>query len=788
MKRSVRVIAAILVLAFAAALAPFSAFAYGASDKRLSITHINTPGTLEGAGIIESGGKYATVSASGSTFAWYKLLVFDWDDSERCFKVVSVLANSNNSPKGNVQIPEKGFAYAVCTGNNYPALVAQGQTQYEGRPNYVNAPTKDSCEYITAANIKVGDKAYLYNTDLGNGVLKNNGKEWYDPEYVSESFIQLGEPVEGLTPYDPDEEHLIGFSITPTQIDKIKYAVNESIIFTPNYGSNANNGGIASFEWWTGAIFEYDPSQECYVVQSVDRYANTGASKQAVIPSNGFALMDCGANTSAINNLNIGAKCWVYDMDLAAGTFGDSPRIVVNEPEETAVPYKPAAAELLAQPAVKEAEDGVVYVSESGAALSWDAVPGAEKYVVSLNNAANNPDGALVIAPEETAQTSFTVGGGKFATGGRYTLRVVARSQNGYSLLNAYTVVCLSEQAKNSSLRHKKIVAFGDSLTARAGYVDMLYGYLGTEVINAGVGGDSTNNGMNRFKADVLDKDPDIVTICFGMNDQACVISGKRPNVSLETYRANLEYFAKTLTEAGKDVVFVTPNPPCTASGYYVPGSYGLDYAYGFLVDFCNVMREVAHKYDCGLVDINYECDFEDMKKFLNAGDGIHQSVYGHTRYAECISDYLFAVYDGTDRAVSTVKCVDTENKVLFTREIKGKKGAHYTVATPELEGYYTADEDIKTVLKDGEVYTFTYRSEADKPDFMPGDVNGNGRIDASDYAMCKRAYLRTYTLNDDQFARADINGNKKLDAAEYAMIKRHCLKTYVIPGTEGKR
>ena len=53
---------------------------------------------------------------------------------------------------------------------------------------------------------------------------------------------------------------------------------------------------------------------------------------------------------------------------------------------------------------------------------------------------------------------------------------------------------------------------------------------------------------------------------------------------------------------------------------------------------------------------------------------------------------------------------------------------------------------------------------------------------------MCKRAYLRTYTLNNDQFARADINGNKKLDAAEYAMIKRHCLKTYVIPGTEGKR
>lgn len=788
MKNKHRLLATLLVFALVFAAVPFTASAYGKTDKRLSVTHINTPGSLEGAGIIEAGCKYATISASGSTFAWWKVIVFDWDESESVYKVTSVLENSNNSAKGNVQIPEKGFVYAVCKGNNYPALVAQGQTQYEGKPNYTNAPTMDSCDYITSANIKIGDKAYLYNTDLANSVVKNNGKEWYDPEYVSESFIQFGEPVEGLTPYNPNEEHLLSFSIIPTQIDKIKYASGESIVFTPNYGTNANNGGIASFEWWGGVIFEYDPAQECYVVRSVDRNAGTGSSKQAVIPVNGFALMDCGANTASINNLNMGARCWIYDIDLAAGSFGASPRIVVNEPEEGAVPYKPADMDILQAPVIKEADGETVDASESGVTVSWDPVPGAEKYVVSVNDAANNPDGPLTIAPTETAQTSFTIGSGKLSVGGRYTLRVVARSANGYSPLNAYTVICLSEQAKNSSLRKKTIVAFGDSLTARPGYVNMLYGFLGTEVINSGVGGDSTNHGMARFETDVLNKNPDIVTICFGMNDQACVISGKRPNISLEVYRANLEHFAKTLTEAGKDVVFVTPNPPYAGSGYYTPGAYGLDYSYGFMKDFCNVMREVAHEYDCGLVDMNYECDFEDMKKFLNAGDGIHQSVYGHTRYAECISDYLFAVYDGTDEAVSTLNCVDGEGKVLFTREIKGKKGAHYTVATPEIEGYYTVDEDIKTTLKDGETYTFTYRAESDKPDFMPGDVNGNGKIDPTDYAMCRRAFLRTYNLSDEQFRRADLNGNNKLDAAEYAMIKRHYLGTYVIPGTEGKR
>jgi hypothetical protein len=62
--------------------------------------------------------------------------------------------------------------------------------------------------------------------------------------------------------------------------------------------------------------------------------------------------------------------------------------------------------------------------------------------------------------------------------------------------------------------------------------------------------------------------------------------------------------------------------------------------------------------------------------------------------------------------------------------------------------------------------------------------VNGNGKIDAADYAMAKRAFLKTYTLSEEQTGRADINKNGKVDASEYAMIKRHVLGTYTIPGT----
>ncbi|MBO4453265.1 MAG: dockerin type I repeat-containing protein, partial [Clostridia bacterium] len=72
-------------------------------------------------------------------------------------------------------------------------------------------------------------------------------------------------------------------------------------------------------------------------------------------------------------------------------------------------------------------------------------------------------------------------------------------------------------------------------------------------------------------------------------------------------------------------------------------------------------------------------------------------------------------------------------------------------------------------------------------PDFVPGDVDGNGTIEAADYLMCKRACLRSYELDEDEFIRADINANREIEAIEYLMIKRHVLKTYTIPGAEGK-
>ena len=69
------------------------------------------------------------------------------------------------------------------------------------------------------------------------------------------------------------------------------------------------------------------------------------------------------------------------------------------------------------------------------------------------------------------------------------------------------------------------IICLGNSITYGSGvergedYPSLLSDLLGEEVINAGVGGDTTGGALTRLQEDVLDKDPYLVIIELGAND-----------------------------------------------------------------------------------------------------------------------------------------------------------------------------------------------------------------------------------------------------------------------------
>jgi acyl-CoA hydrolase len=68
-----------------------------------------------------------------------------------------------------------------------------------------------------------------------------------------------------------------------------------------------------------------------------------------------------------------------------------------------------------------------------------------------------------------------------------------------------------------------KIIAFGDSLTRGVGtdktYHEYLEEWTGTDIENAGVTGDTTEEALERLDQDVLSKNPDIVFVFLGGND-----------------------------------------------------------------------------------------------------------------------------------------------------------------------------------------------------------------------------------------------------------------------------
>lgn len=288
-----------------------------------------------------------------------------------------------------------------------------------------------------------------------------------------------------------------------------------------------------------------------------------------------------------------------------------------------------------------------------------------------------------------------------------------------FFLIAAMLLACIPfAVSAESELDGKKIIAFGDSLTAGTlwwnnngldTYPDILArNFPDSTVINAGKRGDSTYNALLRFDEDVLAEAPDIVIICFGMNDQAWEIENERPIQTLEKYRAQLIHFVTELQKTGADVIFVTPNPVYEEE--YEPTATN-NYEYGLMDSYCNEMREIALEYGCGLVDINYEIEKRGVSTYVGT-DGVHQTVAGHTLYGDCITDYLNAVYNGENKAEMTVVYKTESGEAIGKTEYIGAEGANITLATPSHLGCDALDEDIQTVFKNGEKFEMSFSDE----------------------------------------------------------------------------
>lgn len=85
-------------------------------------------------------------------------------------------------------------------------------------------------------------------------------------------------------------------------------------------------------------------------------------------------------------------------------------------------------------------------------------------------------------------------------------------------------------------------------------------------VINSGLNGSTATAGYERLKNDVLPQQPDLLVVCFGLNDSNAEMEG------LETYKTALRNIFREAKEAGTEIIFMTPNMFNTHSGKVEPG------------------------------------------------------------------------------------------------------------------------------------------------------------------------------------------------------------------------
>lgn len=183
------------------------------------------------------------------------------------------------------------------------------------------------------------------------------------------------------------------------------------------------------------------------------------------------------------------------------------------------------------------------------------------------------------------------------------------------------------------------VVCFGDSITARkeghpapALTYKLSHKLPDYDFINAGVSGNTTEQAIERFAADVIAKKPDFVTVLFGANDSA-----SHRLVDIEQYKRNLCTFAKVI--GPHKTILITPAP--------VDEFLQENRTNERLQRYATVVNEVAKETGSQYIDFFTAMYSRENYKELLIGekdDGLHFGEAGYEILSDLIANKLVEI------------------------------------------------------------------------------------------------------------------------------------------------
>lgn len=192
-------------------------------------------------------------------------------------------------------------------------------------------------------------------------------------------------------------------------------------------------------------------------------------------------------------------------------------------------------------------------------------------------------------------------------------------------------VECLKGKTQDNFSNRTPVIAFlGDSVTqgcfeiyrdhgklrtvfdSREAYsekvkqmLSVLYPEAPVVVANFGINGDTAPGGASRFQRDVVSAAPDLLVVCYGLNDVAEGFEG------IAKYQDGLRSIFSQAREAGIEIIFMTPNMMATYGNERILGEDFLNYKeiietqreQGVMDAYMEAAREVCRKEQIAICD-----------------------------------------------------------------------------------------------------------------------------------------------------------------------------------------
>ncbi|MBQ8325133.1 MAG: dockerin type I repeat-containing protein, partial [Clostridia bacterium] len=115
-----------------------------------------------------------------------------------------------------------------------------------------------------------------------------------------------------------------------------------------------------------------------------------------------------------------------------------------------------------------------------------------------------------------------------------------------------------------------------------------------------------------------------------------------------------------------------------------------------------------------------------------------------------------------------TIQIGDMADKLIYCYRLKGE-GADLI----DVGDTITVKGSLKNYNGTREFVSCSILSYELKPEFARGDVDGNGKVNALDYAKLKAHCMRLRTLSEEELSRSDLNGDNRVNVLDYGVLKK---------------